>query len=242
MFAIGALGMLGLSLTRPGGEQVQCRALLAPREHSRHPGLCDNRRFRGVAQPGSALRSGRRGPQFESGHPDALPGPQRGPGSRLLALDSAGERSPRRDPGLPRRRARDAPLPRLRADRAAGDRRRARRARRLRRLLHARGVRPGRSRGRAAAARAPRHVLGQRAARRSAPHEAPARAPVRRGHHARRLPPAARRPSADRQQRPPRRGAAAARRRLVLRARRASRSPSTGRSRRPCRCRRWPSA
>jgi gas vesicle protein len=29
-------------------------------------------RFRGVAQPGSALRSGRRGPQFESGHPDLL--------------------------------------------------------------------------------------------------------------------------------------------------------------------------
>jgi hypothetical protein len=27
-------------------------------------------RSRGVAQPGSALRSGRRGPQFESGHPD----------------------------------------------------------------------------------------------------------------------------------------------------------------------------
>ena len=27
---------------------------------------------RGVAQPGSALRSGRRGPQFESGHPDML--------------------------------------------------------------------------------------------------------------------------------------------------------------------------
>src|SRR5436305_14926546 len=27
---------------------------------------------RGVAQPGSALRSGRRGPQFESGHPDFL--------------------------------------------------------------------------------------------------------------------------------------------------------------------------
>ena len=25
---------------------------------------------RGVAQPGSALRSGRRGPQFKSGHPD----------------------------------------------------------------------------------------------------------------------------------------------------------------------------
>ena len=29
------------------------------------------RAVRGVAQPGSALRSGRRGPQFESGHPDA---------------------------------------------------------------------------------------------------------------------------------------------------------------------------
>ena len=30
---------------------------------------------RGVAQPGSALRSGRRGPQFESGHPDtSVPG------------------------------------------------------------------------------------------------------------------------------------------------------------------------
>ena len=30
---------------------------------------------RGVAQPGSALRSGRRGPQFESGHPDEKPAP-----------------------------------------------------------------------------------------------------------------------------------------------------------------------
>ena len=40
---------------------------------------------RGVAQPGSALRSGRRGPQFESGHPDspADAGIPRGdPGSR----------------------------------------------------------------------------------------------------------------------------------------------------------------
>jgi hypothetical protein len=27
-------------------------------------------RFRGVAQPGSALRSGRRGPRFKSGRPD----------------------------------------------------------------------------------------------------------------------------------------------------------------------------
>ena len=29
-------------------------------------------RARGVAQPGSALRSGRRGPQFKSGHPDLI--------------------------------------------------------------------------------------------------------------------------------------------------------------------------
>src|SRR5262249_10993929 len=34
--------------------------------HPRYPMA----RSRGVAQPGSALRSGRRGPQFESGHPD----------------------------------------------------------------------------------------------------------------------------------------------------------------------------
>ena len=52
------------------------RALLATRGASALS-VCDNRPFRGVAQPGSALRSGRRGPQFESGHPDALPGPQR---------------------------------------------------------------------------------------------------------------------------------------------------------------------
>jgi putative hydrolase of the HAD superfamily len=31
-------------------------------------------RLRGVAQPGSALRSGRRGPQFKSGHPDWIVG------------------------------------------------------------------------------------------------------------------------------------------------------------------------
>jgi hypothetical protein len=39
-----------------------------------------------VAQPGSALRSGRRGPQFKSGHPDfsprLRPGPCFGPGAR----------------------------------------------------------------------------------------------------------------------------------------------------------------
>src|SRR6266516_1746236 len=32
--------------------------------------LATLRPSRGVAQPGSALRSGRRGPQFKSGHPD----------------------------------------------------------------------------------------------------------------------------------------------------------------------------
>src|SRR5262249_42789582 len=45
-------------------------------QHARYPMA----RFRGVAQPGSALRSGRRGPQFESGHPDislALADPKR---------------------------------------------------------------------------------------------------------------------------------------------------------------------
>ena len=77
----------GLSLTRPGRRAGAGRALLAPGEQLSAAGVCDNRRFRGVAQPGSALRSGRRGPQFESGHPDALPGPQRGPGSRLPSLD-----------------------------------------------------------------------------------------------------------------------------------------------------------
>ena len=35
-----------------------------------HRGLCDTWPARGVAQPGSALRSGRRGPEFESRHPD----------------------------------------------------------------------------------------------------------------------------------------------------------------------------
>src|SRR5205085_8579503 len=35
--------------------------------------------LRGVAQPGSALRSGRRGPQFKSGHPDRRGGTFRFP-------------------------------------------------------------------------------------------------------------------------------------------------------------------
>ena len=42
---------------------------------------------RGVAQPGSALRSGRRGPQFESGHPDCVRRsriPSADPGSRAI--------------------------------------------------------------------------------------------------------------------------------------------------------------
>ncbi len=43
-------------------------------------------RARGVAQPGSALRSGRRGPQFESGHPDKRGGTKQGsPTGPLLA-------------------------------------------------------------------------------------------------------------------------------------------------------------
>ena len=41
-----------------------CR-MRAESEAARYPVLA-----RGVAQPGSALRSGRRGPQFKSGHPD----------------------------------------------------------------------------------------------------------------------------------------------------------------------------
>ena len=39
------------------------------RREQREPSRYDSA-ARGVAQPGSALRSGRRGPQFESGHPD----------------------------------------------------------------------------------------------------------------------------------------------------------------------------
>jgi hypothetical protein len=43
-----------------------------------------------VAQPGSALRSGRRGPQFKSGHPD-----QKGPVSRAFRLAGCRVRQPR---------------------------------------------------------------------------------------------------------------------------------------------------
>src|SRR4029079_2879570 len=44
-------------------------AAAAWRSSSRYPMAA-----RGVAQPGSALRSGRRGPQFKSGHPDKARG------------------------------------------------------------------------------------------------------------------------------------------------------------------------
>ena len=146
------------------------RALLAAQsELARATGapatrVCDNRRFRGVAQPGSALRSGRRGPQFESGHPDALPGPRRGPGSRLPDTCARERRRDEilafLDAELETHRYRDyAPI----GMQVIGAEQR--RARGLRRLLDARGLRPRRGRGRAAAARAPRHVLGQRAAR-----------------------------------------------------------------------------
>ena len=58
----------------------------------RREGADDGRRerlpcpARGVAQPGSALRSGRRGPQFESGHPDLPQG--RNPRERIPAAGS----------------------------------------------------------------------------------------------------------------------------------------------------------
>src|SRR4029079_8995425 len=66
-------------------------------KHRRYP----YGRFRGVAQPGSALRSGRRGPQFESGHPDFSPltGPTPVSGERTLAQASGEDLSaaPSRD-------------------------------------------------------------------------------------------------------------------------------------------------
>ena len=47
---------------------------------------------RGVAQPGSALRSGRRGPQFKSGHPDWAWGSRWFPTNARLAADQLLER------------------------------------------------------------------------------------------------------------------------------------------------------
>ena len=49
---------------------------------------------RGVAQPGSALRSGRRGPQFKSGHPDVRRGGNPRFSPRVPSLDSGQPRSP----------------------------------------------------------------------------------------------------------------------------------------------------
>ena len=57
----------------PGGHGAILERSIVARRRPQYPS-----RARGVAQPGSALRSGRRGPQFESGHPDLPQGnPQR---------------------------------------------------------------------------------------------------------------------------------------------------------------------
>ena len=55
--------------SRPCRPRGQSRGTLPLAEHSGPPSGYPVG-ARGVAQPGSALRSGRRGPQFESGHPD----------------------------------------------------------------------------------------------------------------------------------------------------------------------------
>ena len=58
---------------------------------------------RGVAQPGSALRSGRRGPQFKSGHPDQGGGTNGSPaGSSPAHGDRGSAVTGRRDAGLRR--------------------------------------------------------------------------------------------------------------------------------------------
>ena len=91
------------------------------------------RRARGVAQPGSALRSGRRGPQFKSGHPDREARGRRR-GERFPALAAPGPaawstwHSPR---GADAASTRDAALCSRRAAR-----------RHLRRRLHARAPGP----------------------------------------------------------------------------------------------------
>ena len=74
--------------------------------HPRYPMA----RFRGVAQPGSALRSGRRGPQFESGHPDF-------PEPRIVSAALCG--SGTESPGIPPY-ARSLPRP-LRTSRPESD-------------------------------------------------------------------------------------------------------------------------
>ena len=58
---------------RPGPEQREVDVEQNGLEHGSEDTGSRSVRFapRGVAQPGSALRSGRRGPQFKSGHPDS---------------------------------------------------------------------------------------------------------------------------------------------------------------------------
>src|SRR5690242_14674194 len=84
-------GRLQMKPVALAGDDVALRSELRPRSREREVDVEEDRaeharypmaRFRGVAQPGSALRSGRRGPQFESGHPDflALADPMRSSG------------------------------------------------------------------------------------------------------------------------------------------------------------------
>jgi hypothetical protein len=58
---------------RLGAHEVGGEERGAKRRSSIPPRPWFTRRFRGVAQSGRALRSGRRGPRFESGRPDRLP-------------------------------------------------------------------------------------------------------------------------------------------------------------------------
>ena len=99
---------------------------------------------RGVAQPGSALRSGRRGPQFKSGHPDR----SRGGKHRFPPRVSL--------PGLGRPRPRCATLGERRHDYAAAVLCSVRAPRgRLRRRFHPRAARPRPRPGGLPRARAP---------------------------------------------------------------------------------------
>ena len=77
---------------------------------------------RGVAQPGSALRSGRRGPQFKSGHPDWTSEGRLAPlrSTQLVTLDPCGPCMPKRtisrarNPFAPARARRSRPRVRAR--------------------------------------------------------------------------------------------------------------------------------
>src|SRR5262249_46140445 len=73
-FSAGSLPTGTALLALPFAEPAHTPTIVHPaavRQGTPAPG--DHCAFRGVAQPGSALRSGRRGPQFKSGHPDAAP-------------------------------------------------------------------------------------------------------------------------------------------------------------------------